>query len=132
LILVDTNIFLEYLLGRRHAEDCGRLLSKLSSGEVEGVVTRYSLHSIESVYRSALLAGFLANVDRSIGLYVRDTTTAEEAEVATLAKSIGRDYDDAMQYFVAKRVGAEVIASFDRHFEGLDIRRVEPNELLED
>jgi predicted nucleic acid-binding protein len=132
LILVDTNIFLEYLLGRGHAEDCARLLSKLSSGEMEGMVTRYSLHSIESVYRSEFLAGFLANVDRSIGLYVRDTTTAEEAEVATLAKSIGRDYDDAMQYFVAKRVGTEAIVSFDRHFDGLDIRRVEPNELLED
>jgi predicted nucleic acid-binding protein len=96
------------------------------------MMTRYSLHSIESVYRSEFLAGFLANVDRSIGLYVRDTTTAEEAEVATLAKSIGRDYDDAMQYFVAKRVGAEAIVSFDRHFDGLDIRRVEPSELLED
>ncbi|MDA4129128.1 MAG: PIN domain-containing protein [Thaumarchaeota archaeon] len=131
MILVDTNVFLEFLLGRRHAEDCGRLLSKLSRGEMEGVVTRFSLHSIEAVYKSDLLAGFLSNVDRSVGLYVRDTTTAEEAEVAAVAKSTGRDYDDAIQYFVAKRMGAEAIVSFDRHFDGLDISRVEPGKLLQ-
>jgi len=129
LILVDTNVFLEYLLDRRNADDCGRLLGKLSAGEVEGVVTRYSLHSIEAVYRSPLLGGFLANIDRSLGLYVRDTSTAEEIEVAALSGKIGLDYDDSLQYYVAKKLGAEKIVSYDRHFDGLDIPRAEPRDV---
>lgn len=129
MILLDTNIFLEYLLDHKNAEDCGELLARLSRGEIEGVVTRYSLHSIETVYRSDLLGGFLTNVDRSLGLYVRDTTTAEEAEVAGLSRAIGRDYDDAMQYYVAKKMGADAIVSYDRHFDGLDIPRTEPKDL---
>jgi len=131
LILVDTNVFLEFLLGRKKAEECGALLGRLSRGEVEGIVTRFSLHSIEAVYESDLLASLLANVDRSLGLYVRDTTTADEAEVATLARRLGRDYDDAMQYFVANRVGAEAIVSYDRHFDGLEIPRVEPGQIVQ-
>ncbi len=130
MILVDTNVFLEYLMGRRHAEGCGKLLAKLSGGELEGIVTRFSLHSIEAVYRSDLLAGFLANVDRSLGLYVRDTSTSEEGEVASLARKSGMDYDDAMQYFVAKRLGAQAITSYDKHFDGLEIPRVEPDDLV--
>ena len=129
MILVDTNVFLEYLLDRRNADDCGRLLGKLSAGEVEGVVTRYSLHSIEAVYRSPLLGGFLANIDRSLGLYVRDTSTAEEIEVAALSGKIGLDYDDSLQYYVAKKLGAEKIVSYDRHFDGLDIPRAEPRDV---
>jgi len=128
LILVDTNVFLEYLLDRKHADDCGRLLGKLSTGEVEGVVTRYSLHSIEAVYKSPFLGGFLSNIDRSLGLYVRDNSTAEEMEVAALSGTIGRDYDDSLQYYVAKKLGAERIVSYDRHFDGLDIPRTEPQE----
>jgi predicted nucleic acid-binding protein len=126
LILLDTNVFLEYLLNRKNAEDCGKLLAKVSKGEIEGVVTRFSLHSIETVYKSRLLEGFLANVDRSLGLYVRDTTTAEEMDVAVLSRTIRRDFDDAMQYYVAKKMGAERIVSYDKHFDGLDIPRSEP------
>jgi predicted nucleic acid-binding protein len=129
LILLDTNIFLEYLLDRKDAKDCGRLLTKLSRGEVEGVVTRYSLHSIETVYKSRLLAGFLANLDRSLGLSVRDTTTAEEVEVANISRTIGLDFDDTMQYYVAKKLGVDRIVTFDHHFEGLDIPRAEPKDL---
>ncbi len=35
-----------------------------------------------------------------------------------------------MQYYVAKKVGAEGIVSFDKHFDGLDLRRLEPNAVL--
>src|SRR5271157_1846127 len=125
-MLLDANVFLELLLDRKHATECGALLKKLSRGESEGVVTRFALHSIEAVYDSDLLGGFLASIDRSLGLYVHDTTTQEEADVAALAKKIGRDYDDAMQYFVAKKLNVETIVSYDRDFDGLDIPRSEP------
>ncbi|MHB1709637.1 MAG: hypothetical protein ACYCT2_09210 [Thermoplasmataceae archaeon] len=38
-------------------------------------------------------------------------------------------FDDAMQYYVAKKLGAEAIVSFDHDFDNLDIRRLEPNQI---
>lgn len=130
LILVDTNVFLEYLLDRKNAEACGELLARLSRGEVEGAVTRFSLHSIEALSDPRSMRLFLSNVDRSLGLSVYDTDTQEEKEAAELAGKTGLDFDDAMQYSVAKRLGAEALVSFDRHFDRLDVKRVEPSELL--
>lgn len=130
MILLDTNIFIEYLLDQEHAGDCGGLLTLLSEGKVEGVVTRFSLHSIEVIYKNPLLGGFLEGIDRSLGLSVHDTTTAEESEVARLSARSGMDYDDAMQYFAAKKLGADAIVSFDRHFDGLEVKRGEPGDYL--
>ncbi len=48
---------------------------------------------------------------------------------ALLAERIGRDFDDTLQHFVAKKLGAEAIVSFDRHFDGLDLARIEPGTL---
>lgn len=130
MILVDTNIFLEFLLGQEHSDECEKLLARLSQGEAEGVVTRFSLHSIEAVYRSDLLPVFLGNVDHSLGLTVYDTDTVEEVQVADVAKKTGLDFDDAMQYYVARKLRAECIVTFDKHFSGLDVRSAEPNDLL--
>ncbi|MEM4658733.1 MAG: hypothetical protein QXX77_09980 [Candidatus Methanosuratincola sp.] len=41
MILIDTNIFLELLMDQPNAEDCERLLSAVSEGKVEALVTRY-------------------------------------------------------------------------------------------
>lgn len=50
--------------------------------------------------------------------------------MARLAKRIGLDFDDAMQYYVASKLGADAIASYDSDFDGLDVPRVEPKDLL--
>jgi predicted nucleic acid-binding protein len=46
----------------------------------------------------------------------------------TKARSL--DFDDALQYYVAKRLGAEAIVSYDRHFDKLDVPRIEPSTLI--
>ncbi|HKT22121.1 MAG TPA: PIN domain-containing protein [Nitrososphaerales archaeon] len=130
MILVDTNIFLEYLLDRKNASGCGELLTKLSKGEVEGAVTRFTLHSIEALSDPQMMRLFLSNIDRSLGLSVYDTDTAEEREVAEVAKSTGLGFDDAMQLYAAKKLGAEALVSFDRHFDSMDVKRAEPSEVL--
>ncbi|MBI3859146.1 MAG: type II toxin-antitoxin system VapC family toxin [Thaumarchaeota archaeon] len=130
MILVDTNIFLEHLLGRENADECQSLLELLSKGDMQAVVTRFSLHRIEAVYSDPLLADFLRNIDRSLGIQVYDTTTAEEAEVASRSRKNGLDFDDSLQYYVLQRTGATSIVSFDRHFDDLDIPRMEPDEAM--
>jgi len=131
LILVDTNIFLELLLDQKRADECEKFLNKLSRGELEGVVTRYTIHAIETMLNSPdEILLFLRNVENSIGLYVYETDNEDEMAIAMLMKEIKRDFDDTLQYYVAKKLGAKAIVSFDRHFDGLDIPRAEPKDYI--
>lgn len=130
MILLDANIFLEVLLGRKRATDCRGLLDRLSRGELEGVVTRFSIHSIEAVIggHGGDVVSFLRTVEQTSGLSVYETTTSDEISAALLAGKVHRDFDDSLQYYVAKKLGAEKIASYDRHFDGLDVPRSEPSQ----
>jgi predicted nucleic acid-binding protein len=129
LILVDTNVFLEVLLGSTKADECTDLLNALSSGDTQGVVTRFSVHAIEAKLGNkseGRLTTFLRGLDQTHGLTVHDTSTADEIAISLLKGKIGRDFDDSLQYYVAKKLGVQSIVSFDRHFDGLDIPRREP------
>lgn len=131
MILVDTNIFLELLLGQKKAEDCEALLNSISKGEIEAVVTHFTVHAVEAVLGSGEpLIAFLRNLENSEGLTIIDTGISEEISAAMLAERISLDFDDALQYYAARRYGAEAIVSFDEHFDSLDVPRVEPSELV--
>ncbi len=130
-ILLDTNVFLELLLKQRGAADCRKLLDRVSRGEVEAAVTHFSVHAVEAALGSGeTLVDFLRNVEYSQGLYLHDTGIQEESSAAMMAKLVGLDFDDALQYYAAMRLGAEAIVSYDKHFDGLDIPRLEPNQVL--
>lgn len=107
MYLLDTNI-LELLLDRKHAEECEKLLEKISSGELEGTVSSFSAHAVCALLAKPELAeAFLANLISSLGLSVYTTSVEEELEASILAKNFGLDFDDGLQYFVAKKLGAE-------------------------
>jgi len=130
--LIDTNIFIELLLGRKNADVCEKLLHKASLGETKCVVTSFTVHAVEGILSGNLEAieTFLRNLSASLGIDVYTTTLEEELEVSIFADKVGLDFDDGIQYFVAKKVGAEAIISFDRHFDSTDLERVEPGELV--
>jgi predicted nucleic acid-binding protein len=131
LILLDTNIFLELLMDRDKAGDCEALLERVSTGEREAVVSHFSLHAVEAVIGEGDgLLDFLRNVENSLGLSVHDTDVSDEIAISLLSKTLGRDFDDSLQYYLAKKLGVDCIVSFDRHFDGLDVKRSEPSEIL--
>ena len=70
------------------------------------------------------------NLENSAGLTVFETGVVEEISAAMLTKARSLDFDDALQYYVAKSFGAEAIVSYDRHFDKLDVPRIEPSELI--
>jgi predicted nucleic acid-binding protein len=109
LILVDTNVFLEVLLGRSRAGDCRELLDRLASGDIEGVVTHFSVHSIEAIIgkHGREVGSFLRTVDQTPGLYVYETSISDEVAASLLTETARMDFDDALQYYVAKKVGAK-------------------------
>jgi predicted nucleic acid-binding protein len=131
LILIDTNIFLEMLLGRSKAEQCRTLLDMVSEGMVESAVTHFSVHSVEAIMRKngGELTSFLRALDQTVGLYLFDTTLSDEVSASILTGSTKLDFDDAIQYYAAKKLGAAAIVSFDRDFDDLDIPRLEPKQV---
>jgi predicted nucleic acid-binding protein len=132
LILIDTNIILESALAQERRTDCTTLLESISSGKIEAVITHFTLHAIcATLSTPAKVIEFLRSIEGSIGFRVYTTTIAEEISAAILAEEIGKDFDDTLQYLVAKKVGASSIVSFDKHFNKLDIERREPSYILE-
>ena len=98
---------------------------------MEAVVTRFSVHAVEEILcKAETVSIFLRNLERSTGLVVYDTGNADEIATTIVQQKTKLDFDDALQYFVAKKLAVDYIVSFDRHFDGLDIERTEPSVLL--
>jgi predicted nucleic acid-binding protein len=131
MLLVDTNIFLELLLGQDKAEICEKFLEKISSGEIKAVISNFTVHAVEAILNDpTLILAFLRNVQNSSGLDVYETRLEEEMAASMLMDKIKLDFDDALHYFIAKKFEVEAIVSYDKHFDTVDIKRREPTEYL--
>jgi predicted nucleic acid-binding protein len=130
MILLDSNIFLEMFLRQPKAAQCKDLLDMVSEGALEAVVTRFSVHAIEAILGKAeFVSMFLRNLETSTGLVVYDTGNDDEIAATIVQQKTKLYFDDALQYFVAKKLAVDCIVSFDKHFDGLDIERTEPGML---
>lgn len=132
MILIDTNIFLELIYDQEKASDCEALLNMVSNGEEEAAVSHFSIHAVEALIggRDVRLVDFLRDVENSRGLSVHETNLSDEIAACLLSKNTKLDFYDSLQYYLAKKIGASAIVSFDRHFDGLDVIRLEPEEFL--
>jgi len=72
----------------------------------------------------------LRNIQNSLGISIYNTSLDDGIAAAMLMNKIGLDFDDALQYYIAKKLGAEAIISYDKHFDRSDMTRKEPNEYL--
>lgn len=119
------------MLGQSKAADCEALLNAVSKGTIEAVVTHFTVHAVEAVLGSGEpLLKFLRNLENSVALSVFESGIADEMAAAMLTRRRSLDFDDALQYYVAKRLGVEAIVSYDKHFDELDIPRTEPSQLV--
>jgi len=132
-ITVDTSVFVELLLDQDRAEESESLLDAIAQGRVAAVVSQFTVHAIEAMLPSQQkLSAFLNGVQTSKGLTIYDTTISEEQSVSILSAKIGLDFDDSVQYYVAKRTSSSAIVSFDRHFDRCGIPRREPTQFLKE
>mgnify|MGYP001101272936 CR=1 FL=1 len=131
MYLVDTNIFLEVLLSRTRKEECKKLLRSLKDGKKRGIVTDFTIHSIivvmDGLNRLNELKTFLLSLLAYKGLHIHHTTITDEVKATEFAVERKLDMDDAIQYSSALSANADAIISFDKHFDGLNIPRVEPS-----
>lgn len=132
-LLIDTNIILELLLDQERAEECEVLLTKVEKREIEAFITAFTLHSIEVVLASAgkvdTLILFIEEMRNFAGLTVYPTDLDEEYEISKLSRKLGLDFDDSLQYYVAKKLDLNLV-SFDGHFDKTDLQRKEPRDVI--
>ena len=132
MYLVDTNIFLEVLLAGPRKNECIQFLTAIKNGVKVGVITDFSVHSIliimEGVGKRDQLKIFLGSLLAYKGLQVYATELTDEIDAIDVSYDVKMDLDDAIQYHVASKLKAEAIVSFDKHFDGLKIPRLEPSQ----
>lgn len=118
MYLYDTNIFLEILLGQQKADSALRAIEAMSERK-RGWVTSFSVHAIEAILggtrRFELILDFLDFVETHPYLDRYSTSSLEEREIAETARQLNLDYDDALQFYVARTRGLALV-TFDLHF----------------
>jgi predicted nucleic acid-binding protein len=132
--LIDTNIFVEFLLEQERADESLRLMECIERGELDAYVTSFALHSIAVILDRRkdidLLEKFFDRVIQAKGLQVYHTEPSEEKRIAELIKTVKLDFDDTLHYHVAHTLAATLV-SFDRGFDATDLKRIEPDALMQ-
>jgi predicted nucleic acid-binding protein len=99
--LIDTNVFLEILLGQPNKERCKQVLQDNSGA---GSISDFSLHSIGVIAfrgrREAAYSAFLR--DMLPGLAVLHLDKRGYAAVLDAHQRLGLDFDDAGQFALAE------------------------------
>ena len=118
MVLLDTNIFLEVLLGQERAVECGVYLQDEST---KRYLSEFSLHSIGVVLfrlkKHQTYEVFLEEVLPHVGVLRLDAVNY--GQLAKVSQESGLDFDDAMKYVVARTYGLSLI-TLDRDFKKLE------------
>ena len=115
MYLVDTNIFLEILLGQDKKEVCKSFLDE-NIGYLN--TTDFSLHSIGVILfrysKEDIFHKFVEDVMPDTKLL--SLPMELYGDVVTVRKNLNLDFDDTYQYSVAKYYGLKVV-TMDKDFE---------------
>jgi hypothetical protein len=130
MLVVDANVVLGVLYKRGRWREAKAFLDRVKRGELNACMLHFAVHAISAMLGEPRLASrFLRELASWRGLGVVDLSIEEEALAADLAEKVGLDFDDGLHYYVAKKLGA-MIVSYDKDFDGLDVKRLEPQDLL--
>ncbi|MBI4403443.1 MAG: PIN domain-containing protein [Deltaproteobacteria bacterium] len=92
---------------------------ELISETKRGWVTSFSLHAIEAIIGSTakvnVLSDFLEFVSGHPFLDRYSTSTDEEKKICRICSELKLDFDDSLQYYVAK-TNHLTLVTFDKHF----------------
>jgi len=129
--LLDTNIWLERLLGQAQSATVGQLLDRLSTDQM--LISDFTLHSLGVILNRlghrAVFPVFVQDVLIDGGVALISLPPTNMAPVVAAMDRFGLDFDDAYQYIVAEREHAAIV-SFDGHFDQTDRGRLTPSQVL--
>ena len=133
MYLIDTNIFLEILLGQEKKDECLKFMQLVLEGKVEATVADFTIHSIAVILTHQklldFLIEFLSDITGFIGLKLVNTSLNDKLRIARLAKEKSFDFDDAYQYYIARLHNLKIV-SFDTDFDRGEIPRIEPSQIV--
>lgn len=133
MYLIDTCIFLEILLDQVKAESCIEVIEKIRSGKIKGYITSFTLHSIAVILsrfkKLDALDEFLKDILTLTNLEIVYTDIVDELKVVQIMNDLNLDFDDCIQYYIAKRKSIKIV-SLDKDFDKTDIVRVDPQNVM--
>lgn len=131
MYLLDTNIWLERLLGQSQSVTVGQLLERLPLDQI--LMSDFTLHSIGVILNRlghrAVFVLFVQDVLVDGGVPLISLPPLAMAQVVAAMDRFGLAFDDAYQYVVAWRAHASPI-SLDAHFDQTDRGRLTPSQVL--
>ena len=131
MYLLDTNIWLERLLGQSQSATVGRLLERLPLDQI--LMSDFTLHSLGVILNRlghrAVFVLFVQDVLVDGGVPLISLPPMAMAQVVAAMDRFALDFDDAYQYVVAWREQADLI-SLDSHFDQTDRGRLAPSQVL--
>ncbi len=130
MYLVDTNVWLERLLGRAASPEAGELLDRTPTERL--FLTDFAFHSIGVVLhrlnRVEALPRFVQDVFVDAGVQLVRLDPPDMPRLVAVVRQFRLDFDDAYQYVAADKHDL-VIVSFDGVFDRTARGRRRPGEV---
>ena len=131
MYLLDTNIWLERLLGQPNSATVGQFLEAVPVDEL--LMSDFTLHSLgvilPHVSARAVFPAFVQDVLIDGGVQLVALSPAAMERVVAVMNRFNLDFDDAYQYVAAEREEA-ILVSFDQDFDRTDHGRQTPAQIL--
>ncbi len=132
-ILVDTNVLLDYLLGRDpFFEDAKKVILSCTEGDTKGCIAAHSISNMFFILRKDYTAGERREILSSL-CTIFDVEGIDKAKLlAGLANEEFFDFEDCLQMECAKSYGAEYIVTRNvADYSASEIKAILPSEYLE-
>jgi len=128
---IDTNVWLELLLGQDRAGEVRQFLQRVEPHRL--AITEFSLYSIGVILtrlgKDDAFADFLSDTIEDSGVIRVRLDTVDLKRVLTMRQQFRLDFDDGCQYVAAEKHGY-VLISLDSDFDHTDRGRKTPVEAL--
>ena len=131
MYLLDTNIWLERLLGQAQSDEVGDFLDHVPAHKI--YLTDFAFHSICVVLarlkQESALLDFVADVFIDDGVTLASVRPEDTTQLVDFMHQFNLDFDDAYQYTVAEQHDL-IIVSFDNDFNRTTRGKKTPAEIM--
>jgi len=129
--LVDTNVWLERLLGQEKSEVAAKFLSAIPTDRL--FLSDFAIHSIGVILsrleRFDVFEKFVDDLFTTGQIGQLSLEASELTDVITNIRKYGLDFDDAYQLCVARKYNLTIV-TFDKDFNVDGISRNSPDEIV--
>ena len=131
MFLVDTNVWLEILLGQEKRKEANQFVSNTEARFL--AISEFSLYSIGIILtklkKDKLFEDFITDTVEDSGVVKLHLDTSDFKELLNIIRQFKLDFDDAYQYVAAIKYGYTLV-SFDSDFDRTKLGRKTPAEVL--